>query len=456
MNIYSKFTWTTARQTAENLIYQQTGKYLSDLEIVILRGAWEDRTYEQISEARGYASNYLSRDIGCKLWLNLSGALQEKVSKKNFKAALQREWQKHTQENKCDRHDKSSTLFSANLTFPEGFVPLNSPFYIKRSPIESICYETIAKPSSLIRIKGARWMGKTSLIHRILANRRVLAHKTVYIDFANVEGAILQDLNKLLCWLCATISRQLELPNRAKKYWDEYCFGNSDSCTIYFEEYILTKIDRDIVLAFDNIDRLFCCPEAIEDLLSILRNWHLKGKIDCNWSRLKLVLAHSTEVYIPLGVERSLFNAGVPILLEEFNYEEVETLASVYKLNWERSQIEQLMDLVGGYPYLIRLAMYQIKNQHFSLKQFLDRAISKQGIYSNLLDYLSDFLYQSPELNSAFSKVLSSATPTELDFIKLYKLHSMGLIKHRFTSASPRCKLYRYYFNKHFINDAIL
>ena len=97
MNIYSTFTWTKAQQTAENLIYQQTGKYLSDLEIVVLRGAWEDRTYEEISMERGYTSNYLSRDIGSKLWLNLSEALQEKVSKKNFKAALQREWQKHTQ-----------------------------------------------------------------------------------------------------------------------------------------------------------------------------------------------------------------------------------------------------------------------------------------------------------------------------------------------------------------------
>ena len=299
-------------------------------------------------------------------------------------------------------------------------------------------------------------LGKTSLVHRILENRRILAHQTIYIDFSNVERSIIQDLNKLLLWLCTVISRQLELPNRVKKYWDKDCLGSSDSCTVYFEEYILSKIDRDIVLALDNIDRLFFRPEVIEDLLALLRHWHLKGKIDRNWSRLKLVLAHSTEVYVSLGVNRSLFSAGVPILLEEFNYEEVNTLASIYKLNWQRSQIEQLMNLVGGYPYLVRLAMYQVKNQHLSLNQFLDRAISNQGIYSNLLLCLADWLHQSLELNSAFYKVLSSTTPTELDFVELYKLHSMGLVKHRFNSASPRCKLYRYYFNRHSVNDAIL
>lgn len=450
MNIYSTFTWTKARQTAENLIHQQTGKYLSDLEIVILRGAWEDRTYEEISEARGYTSNYLSRDIGCKLWLNLSQALQEKVSKKNFKAALQREWQKHTLVNISDRQNESVTLSTANFTFPEGFVPLNSPYYILRSPIESICYETIAKSGSLIRIKGARSMGKTSLIHRILEQGRVSSHQTVYLDFSNIERLILQDWDKLLRWLCVTISRQLELPYRVKNYWDKNCLGNSDSCTAYFEEYILAKIDRNIVLAFDNIDRLFGCVAVIEDLLGMLSNWHLKGKIDYRWSKLKLILAHSTEVYIPSNADRSLFNAGVPILLEEFNYEEVKTLASVYQLNWERAQIEQLMDLVGGYPYLIRLAMYQIKNQHLSLKEFLNRAFSPQGIYYNHLLYLSDILHQSPELNSAFAKVIKSATPVELEFVLLYKLHSVGLVKHQCGLAFPRCKLYQNYFDNYF------
>ena len=446
MNIYSKFTWTTARQTAENLIYQQTGKYLSDLEIVVLRGAWEDRTYEEISEARGYTSNYLSRDIGCKLWLNLSRALQEKVSKKNFKAALQREWQKHTQMDTSDRQDPSATLSTANLTFPEGFVPLDSPYYIRRSPIESICYETIAKPGSLIRIKGARWMGKTSLIHRILDYGRVCSHKTLYLDFSNIERSILQDWDKLLRWLCATISRQLELPHRVKTYWDKNCLGNSDSCTAYFEEYILAKIERNIVIAFDNIDCLFGCEAVIEDLLGMLSNWHLKGKIDCRWSKLKLILAHSTEVYIPSNVDRSLFNAGVPILLEEFNYEEVKTLASAYQLNWERSHIEQLMDLVGGYPYLIRLAMYQIKNQRLSLKEFLNRAFDPQGIYYNHLLYLADLLYQSPELSSAFTKAIESVSPVKLNFVQLYKLHSVGLVQHQRGLAFPRCKLYQDYF----------
>ena len=87
----------------------------------------------------------------------------------------------------------------------------------------------------------------------------------------------------------------MELPNRVRSYWDKNCLGNSDSCTAYFEEYILAKSNRNIVLAFDNIDRLFSCVAVIEDLLGMLSNWHLQGKIDRRWSKLKLILAHSTE-----------------------------------------------------------------------------------------------------------------------------------------------------------------
>ena len=92
MTLDLEFTWKIARQTADNLIFKHTGKHLSDIEIIILRGAWDNRTYEQIAEAEGYTTNYLSKDVGGKLWCNLSTALGERVSKRNFKAALQRTW----------------------------------------------------------------------------------------------------------------------------------------------------------------------------------------------------------------------------------------------------------------------------------------------------------------------------------------------------------------------------
>ncbi len=448
MNLDTEFTWETAQQTVDSLVFHQTGKHLSDIEIVILRGAWDSKTYEEIAEAENYTSSYLSKDVGNKLWSNISLALQEKVSKKNFKAALQRKWYKKTQASLPQHQAQlSESLTTENLTFPEGSVALDSPFYIERSRVESVCYETIVKPGSLIRIKAAKWMGKTSLINRILEQGRILAQKTVYLDFGSIERSILKDLDKLLRWLCVMVSRQLELENKVKDYWDTDILGSNDNCTVYFEEYILAETNCAVSLALDNMDRLFSYEEVIEDFFGMLRSWHELGKIYDSWAQLRLILAHSTEVYIPLDINQSPFNAGVPILLEEFTSSQVEILASLYQLDWDKSQITKLMDLVGGHPYLVRLAMYQIKTQNLTLEQFLQEAISETGIYSNPLRRLLNLLKQSPELSSAFANVVKSAEPVVLNSLQIYQLHSIGLVQYQQNLVSPRCKLYRDYFN---------
>ena len=448
MNLNTEFTWEKAQRTAENLVFQKIGKHLSDIETLILQGAWDNRTYEEIAEAEGYTSSYLSKDVGHKLWTNLSAALGEKVSKKNFKTALEREWQKQVRNSLIREQIALSNSATENTTFPEGSVALGSPFYIGRLRTESVCYETVVKPGSLIRIKGAKWMGKTSLVNRVLKQGRDRQQKIVYLDFDSVERSIAGDLDKLLRWLCVMVSRQLKLENKVKEYWDTDILGSNDNCTVYFEEYILAETTEAIALALDNIDRLFSYEGVIEDFFGMLRSWHEKGKTQDCWAQLRLILSHSTEVYIPLDINQSPFNAGIPILLEEFDASQVETLASLYQLDWNESQVAQLMNLVGGHPYLVRLAMYQIKTGNLTLEQFLNKATLEIEIYSDPLRRLLNTLKQSPDLASAFAKVVKSSEPIALDSLQTYQLHSIGLVRHEQNLVSPRCKLYRDYFNQ--------
>lgn len=448
MNLDSEFTWDKLKQTVESLIFKQTGKHLSDLETVVLRGAWENKTYEDIAEAEGYTSSYLSKDVGNRLWNELSDALNEKVSKKNFKTALQREWQKQAQSNFADFQNLSNLAIADNIAFPEGSVALNSPFYIGRSNLESVCYETVVRPGSLIRIKGAKWMGKTSLVNRILQQGRDRQQMIVYLDLGSVEHSIAQDLDKLLRWVCVMVSRQLKLDNKVKEYWDTDILGSNDNCTIYFEEYILEETTSPIAIALDNVDRLFACKGVVEDFLGMLRSWHEKGKTHECWAQLRLILAHSTEVYIPLDINQSPFNAGVPILLEEFDRQQVAALASIYRLDWDSDRVEKLMDLVGGHPYLVRLAMYRLKTQDLNLEQFLAQAVLEMEIYSDPLRRVLSILQQSPVLTEAFAKVVHSSEPVSLNSFQIYQLHSIGLVQHQQNMVRPRCRLYREYFQR--------
>lgn len=68
-------------------------RHLKDVEVAVLRGSWQGQTYHEIAEAYGYTTKYLKQDVGPKLWKLLSKALGEKLSKTNFQAALERQWQ---------------------------------------------------------------------------------------------------------------------------------------------------------------------------------------------------------------------------------------------------------------------------------------------------------------------------------------------------------------------------
>jgi hypothetical protein len=185
-------------------------------------------------------------------------------------------------------------------------------------------------------------MGKTSLMTRILAHAANQNYQTVYLDLSSVDRAILTNLDKFLRWLCLMVGRQLRLENQLNDYWDTEILGSNDNCTVYFEEYLLAEIDCPVVLGLDEVDRLFPYTEVIEDFLGMLRSWHEKGKISESWKQLRLVMAHSTEVYIPLDMNQSPFNAGVPVELLEFDVKQIQDLVRLHSLNWNDTQVEEI------------------------------------------------------------------------------------------------------------------
>ena len=81
-----------ACKVADIAVSAKIGRNLSDVQKFILRGALQGQTYEQIAESSNYSVSYLKKYVGHSLWKLLSEALDEKVSKTNFREALEREF----------------------------------------------------------------------------------------------------------------------------------------------------------------------------------------------------------------------------------------------------------------------------------------------------------------------------------------------------------------------------
>ncbi|WP_449419113.1 AAA-like domain-containing protein [Phormidium nigroviride] len=339
-------------------------------------------------------------------------------------------------------------LPTAEPELPGGQVDVNSRFYVERPPIEERCYETILQSSALIRIKAPRQMGKTSLLSRILDSASRQGYCTVPLSFQLVDKGVFANLDKFLKWFCAYIGRELNLPNQLDDYWDEI-FGSKVNCKDYFEKYILPQIDSPVVLGLDEIDRIFQYTDIAEDFLGLLRAWHEESKRREIWKKLRLIVVHSTEVYIPMNINQSPFNVGLPIELPEFNAQQIADLAQRHDLKWSEQEVLELMAIVGGNPYLVRVALYHISRQDLTLEQLKQTAFGEGGVYSDHLRRQLWNLEQYPELTAGMREVVMASSSVQLKTMQAFKLESLGLVKLQGNECSPRCELYRQYFSLH-------
>jgi diguanylate cyclase (GGDEF)-like protein len=333
-----------------------------------------------------------------------------------------------------------------SLEFPSEPLSLDSKFYIPRYPIEELAWEAIAQPGSITRIKAPRKTGKSSLLLRIIDRAAAQNYRTVSLDFQQADKAVFANLNKFLRWFSANVSRELQLESKLDDYWDEE-IGSKVSCTIYFQAYLLAQIQASLVLALNEVNLVFEYPEIAQDFLPLLRYWHEQAKRVEIWQKLRLVVTYSTEIYVPLHLNQSPFNVGLPLKLPPFTVEQVQDLAQRYGLNWlEDSDIGRLMLMVGGHPYLVHLAFYYLSRQQVTLKQLWQEAATEAGIYNDYLRQIIGKLEAEPQLKVALQQVILAVDSVKIEPILAYKLDSLGLVSLDGDRCTISCELYRLYF----------
>jgi hypothetical protein len=139
---------------------------------------------------------------------------------------------------------------------------------------------------------------------------------------------------------------------------------------------------------------------------------------------------------------------GYPIELPELDLSQVKTLAQKYGLYWANSNSAQaLMDMVGGHPYLLQLALYHLWAGSVTLDQLLQEAPTLTGIYSDHLQSLLVTLQSCLDLSKGLNQIIKDGQTTQVKVAA--KLEKLGLIKRQGNLLKLRCKLYHLYFSNH-------
>jgi hypothetical protein len=334
---------------------------------------------------------------------------------------------------------------------PGGAVPLDSQYYIVQ-PTDIEFHEGLDRQDGLLLVKGARQMGKTSLLARGLQQARDAGKTVVILDLQKLNQEDLRDLTSLYKALGGMIADQLQLDVYPEDKWRP---GRAPN--INFENYIvrevMRKIDGHIVIAMDEVDRLFSFAFANE-IFGMFRSWFNDRSTnpDMPWGRLTQAFVYATEPHLFITDQyQSPFNVGTKLELHDFNIDQVANLNELYKRPiGSRDDLERFYALFRGHPYLSRRGFYELTRRPtpMILDDLVLHADMDEGPFGDHLRRILIMIARDEKTLEVVTGMIHGQPIPDLK--SFYGLRSGGLISgHSLESARFRCAIYQQYLKRH-------
>ncbi|NEQ49271.1 MAG: TIR domain-containing protein [Leptolyngbya sp. SIO3F4] len=331
------------------------------------------------------------------------------------------------------------------LELPEGTMDTASDFYIERH-CDQIALNVIQQQGVTMTIKGPRQMGKSSLLNRVMEAATEAGKQVAFLDFQLFDRAALQDADEFYQQFCFWLTDELDMDDEVEAYWKKN-LGNPQRCTRYVGKHILKNLEQPLVLAMDEVERIFDTPFR-NDFFSMLRSWHNQRATKKIWKQLDLTFVTSTEPYqLIADLNQSPFNVGENLRLQDFDAQQVHLLNERHGSPLSAVEEQRLMKLVNGHPYLVRKALYLVASNRMTAQELFTQARDEGGPFGDHLKYHLFRMYGNKELVKAFLRILKDQSCD--DEVMYFRLHGAGLVSRDGHSVFPRCQLYADYFWEH-------
>ncbi len=332
-----------------------------------------------------------------------------------------------------------------------GAVPLDSKFYIVR-PTDDDFYAALDRNDSIILIKGARQMGKTSLMARGLQEARAAGAKVVLTDFQKLNASHLESVDKLFLTLSQAFADQLDLDVVPEDVWNSRR-GPSMNFERFLRREILGKLQERVVWGMDEADRLFSFSFASE-VFGLFRSWHNERSLspDGPWQKLTLSITYATEAHMFIAdMNQSPFNVGTRLVLADFTPEQVFELNQRYGAPLKNSnELNAFYDLLSGQPYLTRRGLHELASGKVKFAMFEGQAVRDDGPFGDHLRRILVSLAQDQKLCDIVRGMLAGRQASTAE--SFYRLRSSGIVAGESArDMKPRCRLYQIYLTRHLL-----
>jgi hypothetical protein len=339
----------------------------------------------------------------------------------------------------ADRDRPRHTCDPRLLRAPGGTTGLRDPFYVRRAPDGEV--ETVAeRTGETLVIVAPRQMGKSSLAVRYLAACKRYGKTSAYIDFQRFDQEDLATQQTLVRALASRLLDELNLGSLAEEDLSRRDF------TSYMERGVLRGISGEVVIVFDEVDRILGRPYQ-RDFFAMLRGWHNRRATHPDpWEQFSLGLVISTEPYLLIdAADQSPFNVVEPLRLEPLSRHQLGELNDLHGGVLGPHQLDNLYQLTGGQPYLSRLAFYRLSSEPcLSFSELGERAAHLEGPFGEHLRSLLLRLQARPGLLDAVRQaVVHGTTPDDDQYHRLYRA---GLARRDGGRVVPTNLLYARFF----------
>lgn len=329
-----------------------------------------------------------------------------------------------------------------------GAVPLDSSFYIERETDKEF-QKAIARQDSIVLVKGARQIGKTSLLARGLQQARQAGGRVLLTDFQSLSLETLASPETLYRALAQEMADQLELDVDPEANWNPKRSANRN-LERFLCDVVLEGEGARLVWGLDEVDRLFSCPFGSE-VFGLFRSWHNRRALDPDgpWSRLTLAMAYATEAHLFIqDINQSPFNVGTRLTLDDFTHLQVAKLNHRYGSPLEDPMaVQRFYALLHGHPYLTRRGLSEIRAKNLTIEAIEAQADRSEGLFGDHLRRLLVAVTSTPELTEIV-RGLVNGQPCATEEI-FYRLRSAGLLTGTSREESAwRCPIYLSYLKR--------
>ncbi len=331
-----------------------------------------------------------------------------------------------------------------------GVVPLDSEFYIVR-PGDQQFYDALARRDSIVRIKGARQMGKTSLLARGLQQARSEGARVVVTDFQRLNADDLANLDLFYRALADLIADELDIDFNRDETWKP---GRPENLNFerFMKREVLAKSETPLVWGMDEVDRLFTCDFATE-VFGLVRSWFNARSLSPEgpWKLLTIVIVYATEANLFIkDPNQSPFNVGTVLTLADFTLDQVAELNRRYDSPLRTSaELQRYYQLVGGNPFLVRRGLQELKARGIGLSEFEGEAEQDDGPFGDHLRRILVLLAKNPSLRDTVRQVLNGQNRISDDDFR--RLKSAGVMVGETNSPGWRCQIYATFLKRHLL-----